>query len=335
MPDGVTAAGKPQAVARRHPTGFAGPAAGRVAIVVAGMHRSGTSLLAHLLTCLGAHLPDKQLGPGTGNVLGHWEPLRLVALNDRILRTLGRSAIDPRPMPAGWRGSRHAEAFVGRIMRRIDEDYGDAPLLVIKDPRLCRLLPLYAAALERLDIDLRVVLCARHPHEVVQSLAARDGTEAAVAGMLWARHVIEAEAQSRPYRRAWTSFDALLGDCEGVAGALGRSLGLPWLAGAGRRGADVAAIARSDQRHWAANDGDPASPFLERIWQAVRRGLAGGEDEARALFDESRALLDEFDRYHQAREQRLEAVYASVSWRLTTPLRRLRRAALWGWFANR
>lgn len=45
-------------------------------------------------------------------------------------------------------------------------------------------------------------------------------------------------------------------------------------------------------------------------------------------FDESRALLEELDRYHEAREQRLEAVQHSISWRVTAPLRHLRRAVV-------
>lgn len=321
----------PVAALRRYPSGFAGGSAARVAVLVVGMHRSGTSLLAHLLACLGAYLPEKHLGPGDGNLLGHWEPLRLVRLNDRILRDVGRSAADPRPMPAGWLATPRAEAFVERIARRIDVDYGDASLLLIKDPRLCRLLPLYAAALERLDIDLRVVLCLRHPREVARSLAARDRTERPVAEMLWARYVIEAERHSRGYRRAWTSYDALLADTEGVAGALGRSLGFPWLGGTGLATAPLAEIARPDQRHWDAADGDhdaAGSPFVQRVWQAARHGLAGEDGTTCALFDEGAALLDEFDRYHQVREQRLDALCASVSWRLTAPLRTLRRAVL-------
>ncbi len=296
----------------------------RIAILVAGMHRSGTSLLANLLTRLGAELPRKRLGPGRGNPLGHWEPSKLVALNDRILTAFGRDAADPRPMPADWLATAQAETFVADITRRITVEYGDAPLLLVKDPRLCRLLPLYAMALDRLDIEARVILCLRHPIEVACSLAARDGADPVAAELLWARLVIEAEAHSRSHPRAWTSFDALLGDSASVVGALGRGLGFAW------RGvpADVAAIARAEHRHWAGPErtaSRPAAPFLLRIWQAARLGLAGQEADARALFDESRALLQDFDRYNTANDQRLDAVYASTSWRVTAPLRWIKR----------
>ena len=42
----------------------------RAAILVLGVHRSGTSSLAHLLSLLGAKLPERLLGPGHGQPIG-------------------------------------------------------------------------------------------------------------------------------------------------------------------------------------------------------------------------------------------------------------------------
>jgi hypothetical protein len=61
------------------------PVPKRKAILVLGVHRSGTSSLAHLLNVLGAKLPEELLGPGHGNPLGHWEPKRLIQINKAIL----------------------------------------------------------------------------------------------------------------------------------------------------------------------------------------------------------------------------------------------------------
>ena len=126
--------------------------AARDAILLMGMSRSGTSLCARLLNLLGAALPAELIGPRDSNPLGHWEPARLVALNDRILAKLGRTWDDPRPLPDGWAETRLAREAVQAIAGRIERDYADAPLPLIKDPRLCRLAPLYLAALETLDI---------------------------------------------------------------------------------------------------------------------------------------------------------------------------------------
>jgi hypothetical protein len=302
----------------------------RTAIVIAGMHRSGTSLLSHLISHSGARLPAALTGPGNGNPLGHWEPGRLMALNERILRELGRSGTDFRPLPARQLETPRATAFIDRIARRVERDYGDAPLLLIKDPRICRLLPLYAAALRRLGIDLCVVLCLRHPIEVARSLAARDAMAEDAGLLLWLRHVIEAEAHSRHCARAWTSFDAVLHDPEAAIRQLARSLRLRWPAEPLQAGTGLQLIARPEQRHWAATDNDAGMdrlPLLRRVWQAARCGLRNEEAQARGLFDECRAQLEEFDRYHECREHLLDRVYASRSWRLTAPLRLLRRLA--------
>ena len=62
---------------------------GRKALVVLGMHRSGTSALARVLSLRGAALPRQVLPPNAGNEKGYWEPERVVALNERILQSAG------------------------------------------------------------------------------------------------------------------------------------------------------------------------------------------------------------------------------------------------------
>jgi hypothetical protein len=208
---------------------FAGGQRGRrKAILVAGMSRSGTSMITHVLHTLGAALPDDIVGPGAGNPLGHWEPRALVAINDEILNCLGRSWDDPRPLPDGWLETGQSRFNVARIRRRIERDYADAPLLVIKDPRLCRLLPLYRDALESLDIDLAVLLQVRPVAEVVRSLVERDGKHPALTELLWLRSVTEAEWHSRNCPRAWLSFGQVAGDWRECVRRVGQAFDLRW-----------------------------------------------------------------------------------------------------------
>ena len=103
----------------------------RTAILVLGMSRSGTSLCSRILNILGAYLPDELLGPAPSNPYGHWEPKRLVLLNEQILQSFGRSWDDPRGMPAGWVGSRLGRRAIGQIAETIAEDYAGASLLLI------------------------------------------------------------------------------------------------------------------------------------------------------------------------------------------------------------
>src|SRR4030095_1407423 len=63
----------------------------RHALLVLGMHRSGTSALTNLLVHLGAAPPKTLMGPNQNNPLGFWESQSLCALHDRLLNAAGSS----------------------------------------------------------------------------------------------------------------------------------------------------------------------------------------------------------------------------------------------------
>jgi hypothetical protein len=68
----------------------------KVALLVMGVGRSGTSALVRVLNLLGAALPSETLGAGSGNERGHWEPLSILALSEEILSVHGSDWFDPR-----------------------------------------------------------------------------------------------------------------------------------------------------------------------------------------------------------------------------------------------
>lgn len=57
--------------------------------VVIGCHRSATSWVAKGLQETGVHVGDRLMGPGHGNVHGHFEDYDFVELNERILVRAG------------------------------------------------------------------------------------------------------------------------------------------------------------------------------------------------------------------------------------------------------
>ena len=63
----------------------------RVGIIVAGMHRSGTSALTRMLGNLGCRLPNTLLEPNEFNASGYWESREITELNDEILKSAGSS----------------------------------------------------------------------------------------------------------------------------------------------------------------------------------------------------------------------------------------------------
>jgi hypothetical protein len=309
------------------------PRPARKALLVLGMSRSGTSLTAHVLHALGASLPHDLMGAAHGNPLGHFEPKALVALNDRILDSLGRRWDDPRPIPTRWFRSRPAYRFLRQITGQIRQSYGDAPLLVIKDPRLCRLLPLYLDALDVLDIEPLVILQVRPVAEVVQSLADRDGMKPELAEFLWLRSVIEAEQQSRNCRRVWVGMAGMMADWADTVRRISDGLALEWPMERDAAIAEIGPLLKPRLCHGvgpvAAEEAMPR--FSAATWAAVEHGLAGDEPAARAAFEAVRATLHDLDRTYEQYQSALAAMPGSSSSRVTAPLRALRRVVRRGY----
>src|SRR3546814_5922501 len=75
---------------------------------------------------------------------------------------------------------------------------------------MCLLADLWISALSEAGCSASVLLLVRHPQEVADSLAARDGMATARAHLLWARHVLAAERSSRGLPRLVLTYDQLL-----------------------------------------------------------------------------------------------------------------------------
>jgi hypothetical protein len=287
----------------------------QAAILVLGMHRSGTSALARLINVLGAELPEELYPPEHGNPLGHWESLHLLKLNDEMLAFIGRDSADPRPIPRQWFRSRAAYLFQKRLGNTIASAHGDAPLILIKDPRICRLAPLYLEALDSIGIEPLIIIPIRHPAEVIRSFEERNEIDPLTVELVWLRHLLEAEEATRACPRVWTSYDHLLENWETTAQSIAQGLGVIWPNTLEKVAAEVPKFLRSRHRHYnVAYDPTPPAlgPLTLRVWQAAQLGFEGDETAARALFDEIRAGVTELDRLSLPQQERMNQRLAAA-----------------------
>ena len=112
---------------------------GRPVLLVLGMHRSGTSATAGFLAGLGARMAANPIRADGNNPHGYWEPEPLVSLHNRLLAEVGSAWDDFGPLDvARLAGAR--EALAAAFTAEFGTDVG---LAVLKDPRICRLLPLW------------------------------------------------------------------------------------------------------------------------------------------------------------------------------------------------
>lgn len=242
------------------------PPARRICVLVLGMHRSGTSALTRVLSIAGARLPANLNASDGGNSTGYWESDLLIRYDDALLAQLGSSWRDWRELnvdklPAGPRAE-----IVTEIAGLIRREFGEAPLIVVKEPRICRFAPLFARAVEEAGYDCRYVLPIRSPLEVVDSLDRRDGMSRGEAGLLWLRHVLDAELSTRNARRVLISFDGLLANWRQTFVGLSERLGIDWVYSAEEIEGQVESFLSPEQRHHRSKIEDVVLDPMLRSW---------------------------------------------------------------------
>lgn len=198
-------------------------------IIVLGMHRSGTSALTGVLNLLGIH-PGNSLLPALEDVnpKGFWEHAEIVSIHDQLLETFDSSWHAETSLPNRWWHSPLATPFRNKIISVLRRDFSNQPIWLIKDPRMCRLLPMWHEVLRELACQPLFVLSLRSPAEVAHSLCKRDGLAEEASCLLWLTHMLEAEFQTRGQPRAFVNYKCLLSDWRKTAVAIGQTLGLAW-----------------------------------------------------------------------------------------------------------
>src|SRR3546814_7822837 len=104
----------------------------RQALIVLGMHRSGTSALAGVLAKLGAQTPKTLMTLQRDNPRGFFESAALAKLHDQLLRSAGSCWHDWSKFDLGWLKSWAAVQFRERLGLVIEQEYGDAPMILLR-----------------------------------------------------------------------------------------------------------------------------------------------------------------------------------------------------------
>lgn len=183
-----------------------------VPIVVAGMHRSGTSVLMHCCELLGVHVGQRLLGPREDNPKGFWEHAEVVAINEQVFRTFNLNSQDVLPFPHHWHTHQTVVDLVARLEAVLRNDLVGQRIWGIKDPRICRVFPIWEILFQRLATMPMFLIPVRHPVEVCLSLAKRDFISMPRGMLLWMQYNLDIEFFTRGYPRAFVSFDRIFSD---------------------------------------------------------------------------------------------------------------------------
>ena len=261
----------------------------RTALIVLGMHRSGTSAMAGVVGRMGAALPRDLMAPAEMNARGFFESNRVTGLNDRLLAAAERSWWDPRPVPADWFDTPEAAALADEAVTVLTEEFGTAPLFVMKDPRICRLLPFWRAALDRVGAAPVILHIHRRPQDVAASLDRWAGYPRDYGLLLWARHLLDAEAATRDLPRVFVTFDGLMSDWRATVARVTDALAPGWDRTIDAAAPEIDGFLSADLQHFkpATEETEEALPPPVDALRAMADGWAAGADPG-----EDRAALD-------------------------------------------
>lgn len=190
------------------------------------MHRSGTSAVTGLLNQFGVFPGQNLLPANSANPKGFFESQSVVDINNAILQAFGSSWDDLSRLPDNWWCEPVAVPIKNEITAFLSSLTGTHELSVIKDPRLCKTLPLWLVAMEQLYIEPIFILCVRHPSAVAQSEKIMKGLSFLQSLVLYIEYGLLAEMYTRPYSRFIVSYTELLTDWVDVIRSINQVLQL-------------------------------------------------------------------------------------------------------------
>jgi hypothetical protein len=193
-------------------------------LVVTGMHRSGTSLVAKYLAEAGIDMGAELIPPDVGNPHGYYEDAQIHDLHRRMMRKAGIEdtfTVTRDRLPLAFDDSDIAEA------RAIVAARATGPAWGWKEPRTSLYLDLWSQVLD----DAVFLFLFRRPDAVLDSLMRRASNESIVerpaTGLeLWRIHNEEMLRfwTREPGRSIWLETDSFVADPEPLLSKL-RSLG--------------------------------------------------------------------------------------------------------------
>lgn len=277
----------------------------KIVLLPLGMHRSGTSSLAGSLHLLGAALPKHLIPSKSDNQKGFYEPENIVMLNDEILASANSAWNDYGRFDILLIQEGLLSDYIRRAVSMVVDEYEGASTIVLKDPRICRMLSFWLPALDQAGYTPYVVTPVRSPLEVAQSLHARDGLSLQAGMSLWLRHILDAEFESRECPRFFFLWDQFLGDPNAVLVEMSQCFGLDLGASSPFKRRQITAFINSDLRRFkgAPEQLDDGVDAALRIAFAALISLSKDPRcvESMRLLDELRMELTEGERHWEDR----------------------------------
>jgi len=271
----------------------------KTALLVLGMHRSGTSCVARVVNLLGHALGADVRPPAPDNPTGFWEHLSSSELNEEIFVRLGRTWQSVEPLALdGWKGAELVE-LRQHLLETLRTGFSGEASIAVKDPRLSLLVPLWVDVLAELDYEPRFLLVLREASEVAASLAQRDGIDRFSSELLWLRYILSAEESTRGYSRGVIAYGDIVRDWRGAFGGLDKALGLAPPPEGSELERKIEDFIRADLRHHQSGAStENCSPWTDRVQKALESEGALSNSACLGELDTIRAEIKAADEFY-------------------------------------
>lgn len=199
------------------------------AVVVLGMHRSGTSLVARALEIYGISTGSNLLTGGAENPKGFFEARDILQLNKDILSALNSRWDYLHCQEIVTLSQDKIEAFEQRAYHIIEKDFSGTKLWGFKEPRTLRLMPFWTNFFNRYEINTKCIIVTRNPDDIVESLFLRNLLPYMHSYALIAVYYRELLEIMRSNQVSLIDYDKLLDTPENELVRVGDQLNLPIL----------------------------------------------------------------------------------------------------------
>jgi hypothetical protein len=200
-----------------------------VMLLVLGPHRSGTSLTARMLECLGAENSQNLNPPNFANPKGYFEDFEIYQFNDNILLPrLQQSWADVSSTDYSRLSNAERSRLGLQALEIIRSNYSLAnPLSILKEPRINNTLPFWLSLLEHTGFDVRFVCTVRDPVSAARSMSQRNGFTLAHGSMIYLSAWLAVLPRLQERQVAFVQFDEIFTSPAKVLTTIAQKLSLP------------------------------------------------------------------------------------------------------------
>ncbi len=285
--------------------------------MIVGLPRSGTSSIAQFLDHLGVYFGDPShfLDPTklTHNPL-FYELLWANELNDLVIKTLSRPNAqieDFLPIESDFQRPEVA-SLRQSLQKQLCQEFGDHPIVGIKDPRLCFTFPLWHSVLTEMGFTVKTILTFRSSSAILKSNLNLTPVKLSRWQRFHVRHLLAMRYFTRDLPVCHFDFDLLMRQPLDYGKQKAAELGLAI--------PDPAAATRhlsSKHYHHQPDDAGTGDPWVDKIDLDLRAGRLDPNEYlsfrgAALLFTDELRELEQKDKLARNRARLLRGVLRAV-----------------------